>query len=84
MSLSKRGELARSQALEDVQRKIREAIEFHLEGMKLERFPIPERTTLCEYVEVAIQRGGVRRFCGVIRLYREYYCGMKKARGTLD
>jgi predicted RNase H-like HicB family nuclease len=38
-------------SLEDVQRTIREAIAFHLEGMKLEGLPIPEPTTLCAYVE---------------------------------
>jgi predicted RNase H-like HicB family nuclease len=31
---------------------IREAIEFHLEGMRLHSEPIPEPTSTCEYVEV--------------------------------
>ena len=30
---------------------IKEAIEFHLEGLREEGLPIPEPTTLCEYVE---------------------------------
>jgi predicted RNase H-like HicB family nuclease len=32
---------------------IREAIEFHLEGMQLHGESIPEPTATCEYVEVA-------------------------------
>ncbi len=31
---------------------MREAIEFHLEGMQLHGEPIPEPTSACEYVEV--------------------------------
>jgi predicted RNase H-like HicB family nuclease len=45
------GCIAAGETLEEVQRLIREAIAFHLEGLKLERLPIPEPTTLCEYVE---------------------------------
>ena len=37
--------------VEEVERNIREAIEFHLEGMRLVGEPIPEPTTLCEYVD---------------------------------
>lgn len=33
---------------------IREAIEFHLEGMRLHGEPLPEPTSMCEYVEVAV------------------------------
>ncbi len=40
--------------VEEVERNIREAIDFHLEGMRLVGEPIPEATTLCEYVEAAI------------------------------
>ena len=32
---------------------IREAIEFHLEGMREDRTPIPQPTSQVEYVEVA-------------------------------
>ena len=39
--------------VEDVERNIREAIEFHLEGMREDGEPIPQPTTLCEYVEMA-------------------------------
>ncbi len=39
--------------LEEVRRNIREAIEFHLEGMREDGDPIPEPTTQVEYAEVA-------------------------------
>ena len=38
--------------LEETRQMIREAIEFHLEGMREDGDPIPESTSLCEYVEV--------------------------------
>jgi len=38
---------------EETERLIREAIEFHLEGMKLHGEVAPEPTTTTEYVEVA-------------------------------
>ena len=37
--------------LAEVQQQIKEAIEFHLEGLREEGLPIPEPTTLCDYVE---------------------------------
>jgi len=37
--------------LSEVQRQIKEAIEFHLEGLREDGLPIPEPTTLCDYVE---------------------------------
>jgi predicted RNase H-like HicB family nuclease len=37
--------------LAEVQQQIKEAIEFHLEGLREEGLPIPEPTTICEYVE---------------------------------
>jgi predicted RNase H-like HicB family nuclease len=46
------GCIAVGETLEEVQRLIREAIAFHLEGLKEEGLPIPEPTTLCEYVEL--------------------------------
>jgi predicted RNase H-like HicB family nuclease len=45
------GCIAVGETLEEVQRLIREAIAFHLEGLKLEGLPVPEPTTRCEYVE---------------------------------
>jgi predicted RNase H-like HicB family nuclease len=38
---------------EDVEQRIREAIEFHIEGLKLEGEPIPEPSTEAGLVEVA-------------------------------
>ena len=37
--------------VEEVERLIREAIEFHMEGLRKDGLPIPEPKTLCEYVE---------------------------------
>ena len=37
--------------LAEVQQQIKEAIEFHLEGLREEGLPIPEQTTICDYVE---------------------------------
>ncbi len=37
--------------LEEVEQQMREAIAFHLEGLREDGLPIPEPTTLCEYVE---------------------------------
>lgn len=45
------GCVATGLTLEEVEQQIREAIEFHLEGMREEGLPISEPTTLCEYVE---------------------------------
>lgn len=38
--------------LAEVQQEIKEAIEFHLEGLREEGLPIPETTTISDYVEV--------------------------------
>lgn len=38
---------------EEVEQNMREAIEFHLEGLKLEGLEIPMPSTLSAYVEVA-------------------------------
>lgn len=45
------GCVAVGDSLEDVKRLIREAIAFHLEGLREEGMPIPEPTTVAEYVE---------------------------------
>lgn len=37
--------------LAEVQQQLKEAIEFHLEGLREEGLPLPEPTTLCDYVE---------------------------------
>ncbi|MDS3860138.1 type II toxin-antitoxin system HicB family antitoxin [Thermosynechococcaceae cyanobacterium BACA0444] len=38
---------------EEVEHNMQEAVEFHLEGLKLEGLEIPSPTTLSAYVEVA-------------------------------
>ncbi len=38
---------------EEVEQNMREAIEFHLEGLKLEGYEIPKPSTLSAYIEVA-------------------------------
>jgi predicted RNase H-like HicB family nuclease len=45
------GCIAVGETLEEVQRLIREAIAFHIEGLREEGLPVPEPTTLAEYVE---------------------------------
>jgi predicted RNase H-like HicB family nuclease len=35
-----------------VEREIRQAIRFHLDGMRQDGTPIPEPSTVCEYLEV--------------------------------
>ena len=37
----------------EVKRSIREAIAFHIEGMRLEHLPVPESSTWTEMVEVS-------------------------------
>ena len=46
------GCVATGRTREDVERHIREAIEFHLDGMQTEGLPIPEPTTETGSVEV--------------------------------
>ena len=38
---------------QEVEANMKEAIEFHLDGLKQERYPIPEPTTESVYLEVA-------------------------------
>ena len=38
--------------MEEVKQLVREAIEFHLEGMRMHGEPIPEPSTVTEYVTV--------------------------------
>ena len=38
---------------EEVEANMKQAIEFHLDGMKEERYPIPEPTAKSAYLEVA-------------------------------
>ena len=47
------GCVATGDTLEETEGEIREAIEFHIEGMREDGLPVPEPTTLVTYVEVA-------------------------------
>jgi len=47
------GCVATGASVEEVQREIQEAIEFHLEGLRSDGLPIPEPSSRVEYVEVA-------------------------------
>jgi predicted RNase H-like HicB family nuclease len=41
--------------LEETVRLAREAIEFHIEGLRLDGEPVPEPTTRIEYVDVEVE-----------------------------
>ncbi len=45
------GCVATGLTIEETSEQIKEAIAFHLEGLREEGLPIPEPTTLCQYVE---------------------------------
>ena len=47
------GCVATGTTLEETEREIREAIEFHIEGMRQDSSALPEPTTQVMYVEVA-------------------------------
>ena len=47
------GCIATGATLEEVEQQIREAIEFHLEGMREDGIPAPQPSSRVEYVDVA-------------------------------
>ena len=47
------GCVATGSTIEEVEREIREAIEFHLEGLKEDGLSIPRPSSSVEYIEVA-------------------------------
>jgi predicted RNase H-like HicB family nuclease len=47
------GCIATGATLEEVEQQIREAIEFHLEGMREDGVPVPRPSSRVEYVDVA-------------------------------
>jgi predicted RNase H-like HicB family nuclease len=47
------GCVATGKTLDEVRERMREAIELHLAGMREDGLPIPEPTTLADYVEAA-------------------------------
>ena len=44
------GCVATGSTLAEAEREIREAVEFHIEGMREDGTPVPEPTTIAEYV----------------------------------
>ena len=49
------GCVATGKTVEETVRRMREAIEFHLEGLRDSGEPILQPTSLCDYIEVATQ-----------------------------
>jgi len=47
------GCVATGQTIDEVRERMRVAIELHLEGMREDGLPIPQPTTLADYVEAA-------------------------------
>ena len=47
------GCVATGKSVEEVRKRMREAIELHLAGMREDGLPIPQPTTLADYVEAA-------------------------------
>jgi len=47
------GCIATGKTIEELKQRMREAIELHLDGMRQDGLPIPEPTTLADYVEAA-------------------------------
>lgn len=48
------GCVSTGRTLAEVERNIKAAIDFHLEGLRQDGEPIPQPSTLCEYVEAAL------------------------------
>jgi predicted RNase H-like HicB family nuclease len=47
------GCIATGETVEETEREIREAIEFHLDGLRADNLPIPPASSRVDYVEVA-------------------------------
>ncbi len=45
------GCVATGKTVEEVEQQIREAIRFHIEGLKQDNLPVPQPTSICDYVE---------------------------------
>jgi predicted RNase H-like HicB family nuclease len=45
------GCVATGRTIREAEEEIREAIQFHLEGLRQDGLPIPEPTAICEFVE---------------------------------
>jgi predicted RNase H-like HicB family nuclease len=48
------GCVSTGRTIEEVKRNIQEAIEFHLDGMREDGDPVPEPTTVSDYVETRV------------------------------
>jgi predicted RNase H-like HicB family nuclease len=48
------GCVATGNTLKEVQQQMKEALEFHFEGMRLDGDPVPPPTSLCRYVDVEV------------------------------
>jgi predicted RNase H-like HicB family nuclease len=46
------GCIATGKTLDELKQRLREAITFHIEGLREEGLPVPPPTSLCEYVEL--------------------------------
>lgn len=47
------GCIATAQTVEEVEKEIREAIEFHIEGLREDGLAIPQPASIVEYLEIA-------------------------------
>ena len=47
------GCIATGKSVEEVKRRMREAVELHLRGMREDGLPIPEPTSMADYIEAA-------------------------------
>ena len=45
--------VATGYTVEETKREIREAIEFHIEGLIQDGFPVPEPASIVQYIEIA-------------------------------
>lgn len=45
---------ATGDTLEEVRQEIRAAVDFHIEGLKEDGIPVPDPTTVCDYVEASV------------------------------
>ena len=45
------GCVATGDTLEEVRQTIRTAVDFHIDGLKEDGIPVPEPTTVCDYIE---------------------------------
>ena len=47
------GCVATGKSLEEAERSIRDALRFHIDGMKAENLPVPQPSVAVEYVEIS-------------------------------